>query len=401
MRRKLLLVALLSLVPVAPAAAQPIQVMPGVTYEHKLSWTPGGPLSMYVITAPKPGGLYSLTPLLSNNTITGRETVSSMERRVSRQMTTIGVNGDFFNWLGGWPSGLLMQGGVIEHHPATNRSAVGVDSSGELHVDRVPFTAFWQGFSGLTYPIGQLNEPPRTNSTALFTPAWGPSTPPVNALAAVLAPFPPAVPLRDLTGTVTSIVSRSSVGIPRNGAVLVARGKYEEALRSEASVGEPLKIRLSLPPDWAAVTGAVGGGPALVRDGQLIAHSGESLTNIQLNGRDPRTAIGQRADGGIVMVAADGRSPGWSIGFTNMDLALALISRGCVTGFALDSGGSTTVAFDGHLLNRPSDPTGERPVGEALVIGYTGGYAPMPTATLSSNGDGINDRESVMYEVAG
>jgi hypothetical protein len=399
MRRKLLLIALFLLVPAAPAAAQPIQVMPGVTYEHRLSWTPGGPLSMYVITAPKPGGLYSLTPLLSNNTITGRETVSSMERRVTRRMTTIGVNGDFFNWLGGWPSGLLMQGGVMEHHPATNRSAVGVDSSGELHVDRVPFTAFWQGFSGLTYPIGQLNEPPRTNSTALFTPAWGASTPPLNALAAVLSPFPQAVPLRDLTGTVTSIVSRSSVPIPRNGAVLVARGKYEETLRSEASIDEPLKVRLSLPPDWATVTDAVGGGPALVRDGQPIAHSGESLTNIQLNGRDPRTAIGQRADGGIVMVAVDGRRPGWSIGFTNMDLALALISRGCVTGFALDSGGSTTVALDGRLLNRPSDPTGERPVAEALVVGYTGVYVPVPAATLSPNGDGINDRESLTYKV--
>ena len=399
MRRKLLLVALFCLVLPGHAAAQAIQVMPGVTYEHKLSWTPGGPLSMYVITAPKPGGLYSLTPLLSNNSITGRETVSSMERRVTRQMTTIGVNGDFFNWLGGWPSGLLMQGGVMEHHPAANRSAVGVDSSGELHVDRMPFTAFWQGFSGLTYPIGQLNEPPRTNSTALFTPAWGASTPPMNALAAVLAPFPPTVPFHDLTGTVTSMVSGSSVPIPRNGAVLVARGKYETALRSEASIGEPLKVGLSLPPDWATVTDAVGGGPALVRDGQAIAHSGESLTNIQLNGRDPRTAIGQRADGGIVMVAVDGRRPGWSIGFTNMDLALALIFRGCVTGFALDSGGSTTVAFDGHLLNRPSDPTGQRPVAEALVIGYTGVYAAIPAPTLSPNGDGIDERESFTYKV--
>ena len=114
--------------------------MPGVTYDHRLERTAHGPVSLYVITAPRPGGLYSLTPLLSNDTITGRETVASMERRVSSQLTTIGVNGDFFNWNGGWPSGLLMQGGVVEHHPADRRSAVGVDSSGNLHVDRVPWT---------------------------------------------------------------------------------------------------------------------------------------------------------------------------------------------------------------------------------------------------------------------
>src|SRR5919202_6698171 len=141
--------------------------MPRVTYEHRLEWTAAGPVSTYVITARRPGGLYSLTPLLSNNAISGRETVSSMERRVTRQMTTIGVNGDFFNWLGGWPSGLLMRGGVLEHHPATNRSALGIDATGTLHVDRVPFIASWRGVSSLTYPIGQLNEPPHANSAAL------------------------------------------------------------------------------------------------------------------------------------------------------------------------------------------------------------------------------------------
>jgi hypothetical protein len=399
MPRKLLLAALLGLLAAPAADARPVQVMPGVTYERRLEWTSAGPLSMYVITAPKPGGLYSITPLLSNNSVTGRETVSSMQRRVSSRMTTIGVNGDFFNWSGGWPSGLLLQGGVMEHHPAANRSAVGVDAAGNLHVDRLPFTASWQGFSTLAYPIGQLNEPPRDNSTALFTPAWGASVPPLDALAAVIAPFPPTTPFRDLTGPVVSIVSRTGVAIPRNGAVLVARGTAAQTLASEASVGAPLKIRLALRADWATVTDAVGGGPALIRDGRPIASSGESLTPTQLRGREPRSAIGQRADGGIVIIAADGRQPHWSVGITNWDLALALMRRGCVVGFALDSGGSTTVALDGHVLNRPSDPGGERPVAEALVVGYSGVYAPTPAPTLSPDGDGVNERERFTYKI--
>src|ERR687886_2815963 len=150
MPRKLLLSALFALVVVPAGDARPVTLMPGVTYEHTLQWTGHGPVSTYVITAPRPGGLYSLQPLLSNNTITGRETVSSMERRMSSQMTTIGVNGDFFNWLGGWPSGLLIRGGVLEHHPAANRSALGIDGTGTLHVDRVPFLASWRGVSSLT-----------------------------------------------------------------------------------------------------------------------------------------------------------------------------------------------------------------------------------------------------------
>jgi hypothetical protein len=118
-----------------------------------------------------------------------------------------------------------------------------------------------------------------------------------------------------------------------------------------------------------------------------------------LRGRDPRTAIGQRADGGIVLLAVDGRQPGWSAGISNWDLANTLITYGCVTGFALDSGGSTTVAFDGKVLNRPSDPSGERPVAESVVIGYTGVFAPAPAATLSPNGDGADDREKLSYKL--
>src|SRR5207237_9830341 len=133
-------------------------------------------------------------------------------------------------------------------------------------------------------------------------------------------------------------------------------------------------LRIGLRKDWSAVTDAVGGGPALVRGGKAIRpqDAGESLTDVQLYGPDPRTAIGQRADGGIVIIAGDGRERGWSIGIRNWGLAVMLIRYGCVTGFALDSGGSTTVAFGGRVLNRPSDPSGERPVGEALVVGHAG-----------------------------
>src|SRR5207253_1202096 len=123
------------------------------------------------------------------------------------------------------------------------------------------------------------------------------------------------------------------------------------------------------------------------------------LTDVQLFGADPRTAIGQRADGRIVIVAADGRRRGWSVGIRNWDLALMLIHYRCVIGFALDSGGSTTVAFDGRVLNRPSDASGERPVGEALVVAYTGVYAPSPAPTLSPNGDRFGDRESLSYKL--
>ena len=53
---------------------------------------------------------------------------------------------------------------------------------------------------------------------------------------------------------------------------------------------------------------------------------------------------------------------------TNFELALTMMRLGCVTASALDAGGSTTMAFDGKLLNRPSDPGGERAVADALAL---------------------------------
>jgi hypothetical protein len=64
------------------------------------------------------------------------------------------------------------------------------------------------------------------------------------------------------------------------------------------------------------------------------------------------------------------------------------------------SGGSTTMAFDGKVLNRPSDPGGERPVAETLAVLYSGVYAPAPAlAVVSPNGDGIAERQQLSYKV--
>src|SRR5438093_1361123 len=172
-----------------------------------------------------------------------------------------------------------MRGGVVEHQPAEKRSAVGIDSTGLLHVDKVPFNAKWSGFSTIRYPLGQLNEPPHANSASLFTPVWGDATPPVSGIATVLEPFPPTKPFGDLVGQVTALVNNSSVAIPRDGAVLVARGSAAQALQADALVGGQVTVRIGLRKDWSTVADAVGGGPALVRDGKAIApqNSGESL----------------------------------------------------------------------------------------------------------------------------
>jgi hypothetical protein len=100
------------------------------------------------------------------------------------------------------------------------------------------------------------------------------------------------------------------------------------------------------------------------------------------------------------MVVVDGRRPGYSVGMTNFELAQTLVRLGAVTATGLDGGGSSAMAFDGALLNRPSDSGGERAVSEGLFVLYNGVVAAPPAeAVLSPNGDGVGDMQALSYKV--
>ncbi|HEU5279236.1 MAG TPA: phosphodiester glycosidase family protein [Gaiellaceae bacterium] len=392
----------LSVAPGASAATAPVRgqtLLPGVVYSRQVEFTAHGPVVIHVISAPKPSGLYALKPVLSNNAILGRERVTSMQKRVSAEATVAGVNGDLFSWTDGHPTGALIRGGVLDSAPVDFRSTVGIDTDGVLHVERVRMAGTWQG-SGQRRILG-INEPPRANRTTLYTRAWGARTPAEDGGAqAIIQPFPATKPNTPLTGVVTQYVSGGNQPIPDGGAVLVARGAQAGFLSAEAPIGANVTVLLTLTPPWSTVLEALGGGPVIVREGKPVFRSLEGFTTDQLAYRHPRTGVGQTADGRILLVAVDGRQPGYSTGLTNFELALTMMRLGCVTASALDAGGSTTMAFDGKLLNRPSDPGGERAVAETLTLLYYGVYAPAPPArVLSPNSDGVDDTQTFAYKL--
>jgi flagellar hook assembly protein FlgD len=377
-------------------------LMANVTYQRLVQFTSHGPVVFHVLTAPRPGGLYALRPVLSNDTIVGRERVTDMQKALAATATVAGTNGDLFNLRDGRPSGVLMRSGVLDSAPLPERSSIGIDSVGTLRVDRVSFNAYWKG-TGQRRPL-QLNAPPvKTNTVTLYTPAWGPATPAESGpvLAETLTPFPATTPNVDLTGTVASVQQAAGgVPIPAGGAVLVARGNQAPIVGAEALVGAPVLVHLTLTPSWAGVTDALGGGPVIVRNGRPVFRASELFSTEQLLPRDPRAAIGQLPDGRIVLVAVDGRQPGYSVGVTNFELAQAMQQLGCLTASALDAGGSTTMAFEGQLLNKPSDPGGELQVAEALLVEYFGVYVPAPSVTvLSPNGDGVDELQTLGYKI--
>ncbi len=380
------------------AQAQPVELMPGVTYEKQVVFTLHGPVGINVLTAPRPGGLYSLQPVLSNEYVQGAEKLTALEQRISGATTTAGVNGDI-TAAGGRPDGFLERNGVLDHDPRTARTSIGVDTTGALHFDRISLYGFWQG-AKTRRAFTDLNEPPTSGATTLYTPAWGPTTPPAaSSVAVVLQPFPAVTPNTDLVGTSVQVVPGGAATIPPDGAVLVARGAAATTLQNDAPVGQPVHVQFRLLPDWAAggVTNGLGGGPLLVQNGKPVFKAGESIPVLDLALRKPRTAIGQRADGSIVMITVDGGLPG--SGMTNFELGQTLARLGVVTGSALSSGPTAGMAFDGRLLSTPP-AGGEQPLADALLVEYAGAVVSQPAVpAVSPNGDNVAETQAFTYKV--
>lgn len=106
-------------------------------------------------------------------------------------------------------------------------------------------------------------------------------------------------------------------------------------------------------------------GPVLVQD-NVIAQT-ETKVSSRSN---PRTAIGQIDELHYIFVVADGRSDE-SDGMTLSELAQVFVDRGAVTAYNLDGGGSSTMWFNGEVINNPTDGrhSGERSVSDIIYIG--------------------------------
>ena len=84
--------------------------------------------------------------------------------------------------------------------------------------------------------------------------------------------------------------------------------------------------------------------------------------------RNPRTIAGVARDGRLLLVAVDGRAPGYSAGLDFEEEAAVMRALGAEDAVNLDGGGSTTMTIRGTVVTRASDATGERPIADAVLV---------------------------------
>ena len=109
-------------------------------------------------------------------------------------------------------------------------------------------------------------------------------------------------------------------------------------------------------------------GPVLIVNGEPV--DPDSLGS----GVNPRTAIGQRSDGAVLLLVIDGRQVS-SLGATYQDLVEVFLSYGAVNACNLDGGSSTMMWYEGDYINNCASVVGIRPVPTSFLVlkeGVTG-----------------------------
>ncbi|MEG1009170.1 MAG: phosphodiester glycosidase family protein [Clostridia bacterium] len=147
-----------------------------------------------------------------------------------------------------------------------------------------------------------------------------------------------------LKSDVSNNSQHSIVGIDTNNKMILSRSmSYNEIKRKN-------------------IRDAVTFGPIIILNGNPTIRSGDGGWGIQ-----PRTAIGQRKDGAILMLVADGRQAD-SLGATLKNVQDIFLKYNAYNAYNLDGGASTSMVYDGKVVNKPSDIMGERYVPSAFII---------------------------------
>jgi hypothetical protein len=330
--------------------------------------------------------------------IEDRETTSSLSRAVG---ATAAVNAGYFvldpaAGAPGDPAGVGVYGGTLLSETINSRPALLLrDNARGTDIERLHWRGTISGRAGtlrldgldrvpgLIRNCGGLDDVPTTRplhdftctdsgELVVFTPQFGQNTPAGPGLEAIL----------DSRSRVVSLRS------PRGGPLLAgyrsiqATGDRVDQLRRLAGLGARVQVTTRLLDSRnhtlrpTASTSIVNGGPVLVRAGRIhvtpqqdgFVHPADPSFYYGFSAkRNPRTFAGVDARGRTILVTADGRSTA-SLGLSITETGAVARALGMVSGMNLDGGGSTTMVVDSAVINQPSDPTGERPVGDALLI---------------------------------
>lgn len=112
--------------------------------------------------------------------------------------------------------------------------------------------------------------------------------------------------------------------------------------------------------DWG-ITDAVTFGPVMIVNGNTVPITGTG------GGLNPRTVIGQRSDGAVLLLVIDGRQT-TSLGASYEDCIQIMLEYGAINAANLDGGSSSVMVYQGEIINSVVSIRGDRTVPTAWIV---------------------------------
>lgn len=302
----------------------------------------------------------------------GRSKTSALTASLAVAGTTVagGVNADFFLFdPPGVPTGAHVSGGVVVTGPGA-RPVFGADSLGRPWIGTL-------SVAGMAVSANDSIPVISWNRLAPAGLAWIDAR--YGSVVDTLSGSVRVV-LASQRGTAQSIdTSLAATPIPSSGGVLVLGPRAPAPVRARFLLAARARGRFDVDVRMLPLhpRESVGGFPVLVRDSSEVPGLDSAGAPTFAPVRHPRTIVGVAARGRrLLLITIDGRQAGYSAGTTNRESAQVALALGATEAINLDGGGSTAMAVARQrgdsvvfeVVNRPSDPQGERPVGNALAV---------------------------------
>ncbi|MFO7526166.1 MAG: phosphodiester glycosidase family protein [Ignavibacteriaceae bacterium] len=356
-------------------------ITPGVIHKKIINLT--DTLSIDILKIDMSSNDYIIRSVKANNLLGARETTSGMTKILSDSGYNViaALNADFFETDGEVVNNMISEGKFVKAVKFTDspynefvNSQLAVTYDNKLFIEQFVFTGNLILPDGSIEEIRRINSKSDSNSITLYNSFQGEQTPIAQNDWVITETM--VIPMDKNTDTLFCLIGNDfqrggNVQIPDSGFILSANNKYAHYFERELSSGDTVKLLLTLNPHFPGIRSLTGGWPQIVKDGMNVIKMNPATEGVIprfSESRHPRTGIGFSEDSlTIYLITVDGRQE-ISRGMSLLEFAALMIDEGIYHGLNLDGGGSTAMIINDKVVNSPSDESGERAVGNCLVL---------------------------------
>ena len=279
---------------------------------------------------------------------------STVRKIAQKEGSIVAVNGGFFKPQTGVPLGALMIDEKVLTGPIFNRVGIAIfedNNKTSFKMANIEFEIKATSKHNVV-KVDNINQPRMLQSyMLLYTSDWGKQTP--------IAPKTGWNML--IRNNKVEKISANPIELQEGDFVL--QGNKE--ILSKLAKDEHIKIDIKLQDELRGARHIIGAGPYLVKNSQVYLDT-QTQRLQAISGKNPRSAIGYRNDGTLIIVTVDGREE-TSVGMTLRELAILMKNLGCEFAMNFDGGSSSAIYVNGRITNQAVNREGIA-VSNALTI---------------------------------